>query len=1054
ASWDWGTDYTTCDVTLTCTSTEGECDTPTVKDTIKTTSEETTKATCEGEGVITYTATYEYEGKTYSDTRAETVDALGHTWPATDDEVNVDWDWTGRTEDAVTLTVACTVCGEALVHEDVEYEADGDDETLLVASYTVAIEGEDGYTYESTYNTENDDAAEHHHHYGEPTWNWTSTDDGYAATATFTCKSVVGTAGDPDEEEIEIEAEVTYEITTTATCTENGVMTFTATVEFDDAKYTDAKEVTISQTGHDWDTANPSWEWSEDAEGQLTATLTFICKNDASHEWSGTDSNVTDSGDGSYTATVLGPDGTTSFEDTYTPLVELDIPVHIDFNDPSTYDFISFGGEIKDNTEVVVGTDTSYTSGIITYVPLSGAKILDVPVSETENIMTLTTKGNTTSSGGYFEINLTKYIGQTVKITLVMTANTESDSNGRSMFITKNKTDTAYSESTVLQYGTSYGKDGANPTVIEYIGTITSETSIIYITSYGNNCIISLDVVLADASEIPEVTITDAHMSDSSITLNLANGQDQAVVTVVVTMSDNSTYNGHITWSLSEDSTGIVTLDENGGTSVTVTAISEGDVTLTCTVDGTEYTFTVTISVINDADASNTFESFIIEPLSSVESFTKTEYAANAVVEDNTLFSLTAGVALETSLAQNNEFISNGATFTLVSGESYTPNYGITHPSDLSAGTREDNMISLTAKENIMVHMYFSFTNKNFNGGREGSVFAKIGGVTIQEYAVTTRNTAIVFDIYLAQGETLVIGTINSGSSGTTPWFYGVEASVSDYVDNSHAEVQGLVISEESIELVLGDPNEGTYTLSVTGLVLTDNTVLSGTFLDGYTFVWYSADTACAAANDGVITAVAAGNTTIYAYVEESQEVYGTCSVTVSNQVTLQAGTYSITATVTFGDGKIIMSYSVDGTTMTGLSSDYRVAVTAAGSNGLSISSGNWEYAGISYGYRAQLNAYSSRGFEIMLPTGATGASMSFVLKNDNSSARTAYLSSTTSSDTGVIKSATGASGTDNGYFTMDTTGTTLSESTYYLFGGSDSIYLLSASISYTLVVT
>ena len=80
------------------------------------------------------------------------------------------------------------------------------------------------------------------HDYGEPAWSWS--EDGKTATATFTCKN------DGSHQAAE-DAAVTSAVKAPATCTEAGVTTYTATVEFDGKTYTSAKDVAdIPTAGH------------------------------------------------------------------------------------------------------------------------------------------------------------------------------------------------------------------------------------------------------------------------------------------------------------------------------------------------------------------------------------------------------------------------------------------------------------------------------------------------------------------------------------------------------------------------------------------------------------------------------------------------------------------------------------------------------------------------------------------------------------------------------------------------------------------------------------
>lgn len=82
----------------------------------------------------------------------------------------------------------------------------------------------------------------HVHTWGNPVWNWS--EDGKTCTVTFTCQN--------DETHKETPTvTVTSAVKTPATCTETGVTTYTATVEFNGQTYTDTKEVAdIPATGH------------------------------------------------------------------------------------------------------------------------------------------------------------------------------------------------------------------------------------------------------------------------------------------------------------------------------------------------------------------------------------------------------------------------------------------------------------------------------------------------------------------------------------------------------------------------------------------------------------------------------------------------------------------------------------------------------------------------------------------------------------------------------------------------------------------------------------
>jgi hypothetical protein len=102
--------------------------------------------------------------------------------------------------------------------------------------------------------------ADHEHEFTQISWTWA--EDFSSAIARFSCPK--------DGVTKSVEAVVTKEVED-ATCTETGLITYTATAEFEGETYTDVKEVEIEATGHKY--GEPTWTWTED----FTATATFVC---------------------------------------------------------------------------------------------------------------------------------------------------------------------------------------------------------------------------------------------------------------------------------------------------------------------------------------------------------------------------------------------------------------------------------------------------------------------------------------------------------------------------------------------------------------------------------------------------------------------------------------------------------------------------------------------------------------------------------------------------------------------------------------------------------
>ena len=95
AVWSWS-GYTSATATFTCANDDSHVAT----ENAAITNEVTKESTCEETGVRTYTATVTFGGKTYTDTAAENITAMGHSYgePV--------WSWSGYTSATATFTCA------------------------------------------------------------------------------------------------------------------------------------------------------------------------------------------------------------------------------------------------------------------------------------------------------------------------------------------------------------------------------------------------------------------------------------------------------------------------------------------------------------------------------------------------------------------------------------------------------------------------------------------------------------------------------------------------------------------------------------------------------------------------------------------------------------------------------------------------------------------------------------------------------------------------------------------------------------------------------------
>lgn len=151
------------------------------------------------------------------------------------------------TTDGLTEGSHCSVCGEILVAQTVipaaghslSY-ADLGDGTHSVTCTNCDYSAVESHTYSNGVCTACA-AVEHIHSYDAPTFTWT--EDYSACTAVFTC------TGCGDEQLLT--CAVTAE-TTAATCTEDGLIRHSASVEFGDQSYSDIQDQTIPAAGHSY----------------------------------------------------------------------------------------------------------------------------------------------------------------------------------------------------------------------------------------------------------------------------------------------------------------------------------------------------------------------------------------------------------------------------------------------------------------------------------------------------------------------------------------------------------------------------------------------------------------------------------------------------------------------------------------------------------------------------------------------------------------------------------------------------------------------------------
>ncbi len=329
--WEWAPDYSEATATFTCQNDgcghqENVTDTQPVEN-------EISALDCVTDHVVTYTATVEFEDETYTDTTEEVTleEADGHVYG---DPVAV---WADDFS-SVTVTFTCEQGDDeqTFVINDIDCEEleEAECEKDQVVQYLASLDF-NGEIYDFVSDPTSVDGTATGHSYGDPDWEWA--DDYSSATATFTCQN----DGCNHTETVTDDAPVMNEVTP-ATCEDDQVVTYTATVEFEDETYTDTTDEVAgpdAATGHSY--GDPDWEWADDYS---SATATFTCQNDGCNHTE----TVTDN------APVMNEVTPATCEDdqvvTYTATVEFEDETYTDTTDevvvPDTAPGHNFGDPV------------------------------------------------------------------------------------------------------------------------------------------------------------------------------------------------------------------------------------------------------------------------------------------------------------------------------------------------------------------------------------------------------------------------------------------------------------------------------------------------------------------------------------------------------------------------------------------------------------------------------------------------------------------------------------------------------------------------------------
>ncbi len=206
---------------------------------------------------------------TYECSRCGDVDPTHKDVVGTTDHTYTDENWTQAVaadcgNDGSVGYYTCTGCGQRfdaagdlLSDDDVRIPATGKHDYSVVHEKVDPTCTDDGYTVYACsvcgdVDPTHKDVVAARHAYGEPVWNWA--DDHSSATATFTCTDCGETQT--------VDASIDVTVVSAEDCTNDRVVTYTASVKSNGTDYTDTTdEVTISGTasGHNWEFFE--WDW-------------------------------------------------------------------------------------------------------------------------------------------------------------------------------------------------------------------------------------------------------------------------------------------------------------------------------------------------------------------------------------------------------------------------------------------------------------------------------------------------------------------------------------------------------------------------------------------------------------------------------------------------------------------------------------------------------------------------------------------------------------------------------------------------------------------------
>ncbi|MEE3450828.1 MAG: leucine-rich repeat protein [Acutalibacteraceae bacterium] len=543
---------------------------------------------CEIDGEIIYTATVNIDGKTYTDTKTETLPKTGHNYKLTR------WNWNGYTEAEVTFT-----CENDKTHTKTIDATITSNKTKPTCEAVGKVEYTETAVFEGkTYtDTKTETLPKTGHSYKLTKWNWNSYTE---AEVIFTCEN------DKTHTQI-VEATITSN-KTEPTCEADGKVEYTATAVFDGKTYTDTKTETLPKTEHSYKLTK--WNWNSYTEAEVTLT----CENDKTHTQiveATITSNKTEptceaDGKVEYTATAVFEEKT--YTDTKTEILpKIVIETDTNSNNNVTTDsdkYTSTETVIDSNTDISIenGKDTDTDTG----VTIDGNK--DTTTETDTNISTDVSTDNGKGISTETDTNTSVDITMDSDTDIAVYADTNND-----------VTDTTAEIDTNID-------DSDTTTEVDTNTDVTDTTAVIDTNIDDTDTTIKVDTN-TDATDT--TTEIDTNIDDSDTTTEVNTGIDDTdTTTEFVTSTDDS------------DTTTEVDTDMDD-TNTNKDGMTESDTDLQIVVDNLVYVPNVdgTLSVVGEKSAESTIT--VVSDINGIKvtiivegAFNNNQVLVNVIISD------------------------------------------------------------------------------------------------------------------------------------------------------------------------------------------------------------------------------------------------------------------------------------------------------------------------------------------------------------------------------------------------------------------------------------